>query len=90
VFEDAGVEHGFVHTAGYGLEAAFPPVWGLAPIHFSPVAPVEIEPGMVFTVEPPLMLSEEKLGVRVIDDIVVTETGNEILSKADRGLYVIE
>lgn len=90
VFEDAGVEHGFVHTAGYGLEAAFPPVWGLAPIHFSPVAPVEIEPGMVFTVEPPLMLPEEKLGVRVIDDIVITETGNEILSKADRGLYVIE
>lgn len=90
VFADAGVEHGFIHTAGYGLEAAFPPVWGLAPIHFSPVAPVEMLPGMIFTVEPPLMLPEEKLGVRVIDNILITETGNEILSKVDRDLFIVE
>jgi Xaa-Pro aminopeptidase len=39
-------------------------------------------PGMVLTLEPGLYLSEEALGIRIEDDILVTETGAEVLSEA--------
>lgn len=40
-----------------------------------------LEPGMVITVEPGLYIPEENLGVRIEDDVLVTETGYELLSK---------
>jgi Xaa-Pro aminopeptidase len=39
-----------------------------------------LEPGMVLTVEPGIYLAEESLGVRIEDDILVTEDGHEVLS----------
>jgi Xaa-Pro aminopeptidase len=39
-----------------------------------------LEPGMVVTVEPGIYIPEEKLGVRIEDDVLVTETGYKILS----------
>jgi Xaa-Pro aminopeptidase len=39
-----------------------------------------LEPGMVFTVEPGIYIPEENLGVRIEDDVLVTEDGYEILS----------
>jgi Xaa-Pro aminopeptidase len=38
------------------------------------------EPGMVLTVEPGIYISEENLGVRIEDDVVVTETGRRVMS----------
>ncbi|HEU4474242.1 MAG TPA: aminopeptidase P family protein [Gemmatimonadales bacterium] len=39
-----------------------------------------LEPGMVFTIEPGIYLPEEALGIRIEDDILVTEKGAEVLS----------
>lgn len=90
VISDAGLEHARIHTSGYGVAPAFPPYWGES-IHFNsgyPYEPRTLEPGMVLSVEPPVMVHEEKLGARVIDNVLVTETGCEILSKYRRDLIV--
>lgn len=41
---------------------------------------VALEPGMVLTVEPGVYLPEEGLGIRIEDDVLVTEGGHEVLS----------
>jgi Xaa-Pro aminopeptidase len=40
-----------------------------------------LEPGMVVTVEPGIYIPEENLGVRIEDDVLVTQGGNRILSE---------
>ena len=41
-----------------------------------------LAPGMVFTVEPGLYIEEEAIGIRIEDDILVTETGYKNLTQA--------
>ncbi|MCK5762653.1 MAG: aminopeptidase P N-terminal domain-containing protein, partial [Clostridiales bacterium] len=43
---------------------------------------VDLKPGMVITCEPGLYIAEEKIGIRIEDDILITEEGNEVLSKS--------
>jgi Xaa-Pro aminopeptidase len=40
-----------------------------------------IKPGMVFTVEPGIYIEEEKMGVRIENNIWITKTGNKDLFK---------
>ena len=50
-----------------------------------------LEPGMVITIEPGIYIPEEKLGVRIEDDVLVTDTGYKILSeKAPRTAEDVE
>jgi Xaa-Pro aminopeptidase len=39
-----------------------------------------LEPGMVLTCEPGIYIHSEGLGVRIEDDVLITETGNTVLS----------
>jgi Xaa-Pro aminopeptidase len=40
-----------------------------------------LEPGMVVTMEPGIYIPEEKIGVRIEDDILITKDGYELLTK---------
>jgi len=42
---------------------------------------IPLEPGMVITVEPGLYIAEVGIGIRIEDDILIVEGGNENLSK---------
>jgi Xaa-Pro aminopeptidase len=42
---------------------------------------VPLQPGMVLTVEPGIYIPEESLGVRIEDDVLITETGYKLLSE---------
>ncbi|MBQ8092213.1 MAG: aminopeptidase P family protein [Clostridia bacterium] len=41
-----------------------------------------LEPGMVLSDEPGLYIDEEKIGIRIEDDLLITESGCEVLSEA--------
>jgi Xaa-Pro dipeptidase len=84
----AGMEHGRVHTTGYGLAPGFPPSWG-EPIHMLGGSDYVLRAGMVITIEPPVFLGEERLGARIIDNVLVTQTGAELLGRSSRDLHIV-
>lgn len=70
VIRDAGYGDFYPHGIGHhlGLETHDP----------SPA--VKLKPGMVVTIEPGIYLPDESVGIRIEDDILVTETGSRNLS----------
>lgn len=69
--EDADYRKYFPHAISHGL--------GID-VHDSLGGPSEFAPGMVITVEPGIYISEESIGVRIEDDILITDKGHENLS----------
>ena len=84
----AGMERYRVHTSGYGLAPGFPPTWG-EPLHLLADSSYTLRAGMVITVEPPVFIGEERLGARLIDNVLVTHDGAELLSRFSRDLIVV-
>jgi Xaa-Pro aminopeptidase len=72
VIDKAGLGHAFIHSIGHQL--------GLEVHDVTPPGP--LKPGMVVTIEPGVYLPEQKLGVRIEDDILVTASGNQNLTSA--------
>ncbi len=85
VIADAGLDDYRLHTTGYGIAPGYPPSWGEY-IHLFGDSTYTLEAGMIVSVEPPVMIHEERLGARIIDDVLVTEKGAEILSGFTRDL----
>jgi len=88
VIAGAGLDRFRLHTTGYGIAPGYPPSWGEY-VHLFADSGYTLEAGMVISIEPPVFIHEERLGVRIIDNVLVTKTGAEILSRAGRDLIVI-
>ncbi|HTZ74093.1 MAG TPA: M24 family metallopeptidase, partial [Candidatus Aquilonibacter sp.] len=61
----------YIHGVGHGL--------GLD-VHDPGRADRPLEPGMAFTIEPGIYIPDEKVGVRIEDDILLTENGPVMLT----------
>lgn len=83
VIEDAGYGVYFTHRTGHGI--------GMES-HEEPYMRADneqvLEPGMAFTVEPGIYLPERN-GVRIEDNVVITETGADCLSDMSREIRVV-
>ena len=88
VIADAGLDQFRAHTTGYGMAPGFPPSWGESPNMFGGTADT-LRAGMVVSVEPALFLAEEQLGVRLIDNVIVTQDGVELLTQTPQDLIIV-
>lgn len=88
VIAQAGFDRYRVHTTGYGIAPGFPPAWG-EPLNMFGGNTYTLQAGMMVSVEPPVFIGEEKLGARIIDNVLVTGNGAELISTFDRGLIVV-
>lgn len=83
VITDAGYGEYFTHRLGHGLGISvheFPSISG--------TNEVVMEEGTVFTIEPGIY-KQDVTGVRIEDDVVITSTGVEVLTKFPKELIIL-
>ena len=88
IISEAGMEEYRWHTSGYGIAPGFPPKWGES-LQMDGSCEDILQAGMVVSIEPPVFIPEERLGARIIDNVLITESGTEILSKCSRDLITV-
>lgn len=84
VIEDAGYGQYFIHRTGHGLGME-----GHEAPYIRDGNPMPLEPGMTFTIEPGIYISERG-GVRIEDDVLLTEQGLHSFSDLPRELIILE
>ena len=88
VIAKAGYDRYRLHTSGYGLVPGFPPSWGDPTINLFGGSKSVLRTGMIVTIEPPVFIHEERIGARMIDNVIVTATGYELLSRIPREIAI--
>jgi Xaa-Pro dipeptidase len=88
VIVEGGLDECRLHMTGYAVGAAFAPSW-VEPLIMDAGSEYTLEAGMVIAVEPPLFGLEDGLGVRLIDNVLITQTGCERLSSTTRDLILV-
>jgi Xaa-Pro aminopeptidase len=73
VINGAGLGDYFIHGIGHHL--------GLDTHDATPSGDRPLRPGAVITIEPGVYIPDEKLGIRIEDDVVVTQAGARVLSE---------
>ena len=89
VIAKAGMDHFRQHTSGYGMAPGFPPSWGEPTNMFGGSKDV-LRAGMVISVEPAVFIRAEGIGVRLIDNCLITKSGVEVLSRTPRDLILVD
>ena len=88
VIADGGLDNYRLHMTGYAVGAAFAPSW-IEPLIMDAGCEYTLEAGMVIAVEPPVFGLEDGLGVRLIDNVLITATGCERLTGTTRDLIEV-
>ena len=88
VFTKAKVDHWRQHTSGYGMAPGFPPSWGEPTNMFGGSKDV-LQANMVMTIEPALFIQSERIGVRLIDNVIITDKGVELLSTTPKEIAIV-